>query len=122
MLIVREKLLPWPWALLLSILNPLALNCPGYIEPLIPKLINDESYYLIVDETIHERTKFWFYEGKPFAISQVLQECIGLYEWYIVEKKYKKLLAFNHHDVLFLLGFTQKETDNTKSLISTYFD
>lgn len=71
------------------------------------KLVNPkEVVWLIVNETVNERDKFWFYEGYIEPICQVLGECYNLDEIYVVSKKYEWLLCIDDHDILIAAGTT----------------
>lgn len=63
-----------------------------------------ELVWFFVNETVRERTKFWYYVGRVNAIQQVLGEVQGLSEYYLVSKKYEWLLCCNHHGVLIGTG------------------
>lgn len=62
-----------------------------------------ELVYFLVSETINELTKYWYYEGRIESIMLILGES-GINEYYLVSKKYKWLLCYNHHDVLIGCG------------------
>jgi hypothetical protein len=63
-----------------------------------------EVVWLMLNESVNEGDKFWFYHGTPRAIERVLAECSYLDEVYLVSKKYAWLLCLNHHDVLCGIG------------------
>lgn len=62
-----------------------------------------ETVWYAVNETINERTKFWFYEGKIKSIQKIIEET-WFDELYIISKKYEWLLCINHHDNLIATG------------------
>lgn len=65
--------------------------------PLLHKFIDTkEKVWFIVNETINERIKFWFYEGTVKAIQEIIPN-ISRDEYYLVSKKYNWLLCLNHH-------------------------
>lgn len=69
----------------------------------------EETVWLMLNETVNFGDKFWFYQGIPSAIRQVLAECYHLDEIYLISKKYAWLLALNHHDVLYGVGSPMQE-------------
>lgn len=65
------------------------------------KLVDhQETVWLVLNEDF----KFWFYEGRIQAISEVLAESCYIDEIYVMSKKYDWLLCINHHDVLYATG------------------
>lgn len=87
-------------------------------------LINgNEIVYFLVNETINELTKYWYYQGKIGSIISIIGESMGLDEYYLISKKYDWFLCTNHHDVLIGTGTITslmkeneekiKKTDNT---------
>ncbi len=64
----------------------------------------NETVYFLVNETVNEMTKYWFYEGKVDTIISVIGESLGLDEYYLISKKYDWFLSTNHHDVLIGTG------------------
>lgn len=73
-------------------------------EHYLDRLINDdETVWYIVNETINESEKFWFYEGKIKNIQTVIDET-WFDELYVVSKKYEWLICINHHDYLTATG------------------
>lgn len=77
-------------------------------DSLLQLVDNSEKVWLFINETVNEREKFWFYEGRIEFIIFVLGESI-VDEVYIVSKKYEWLLCINHHDVLIATGNTMPE-------------
>lgn len=72
-------------------------------EAIIPleKLVNPlERIFLLFNESVNGRTKFWIYEGLASACDQVCKEANGLDEVLIVSKQYDWLLSLNHHQIL----------------------
>ena len=63
-----------------------------------------EVVWLMLNESVNDGDKFWFYQGTARAIGQVLAECYYLAEVYLVSKKYSWLLCLNHHNVLYGIG------------------
>lgn len=72
-------------------------------DALLQLVDNSENVWLFVNETINEKNKFWFYEGKIKSIVFVLGESL-VNEVYVASKKYDWLLCINHHDVLIATG------------------
>lgn len=73
-------------------------------ENYLDKLVNNqENVWYIINETINESDKFWFYEGKIKTIQIIINES-WFNELYVVSKKYEWLITINHHDVLIATG------------------
>ncbi|MCC2545502.1 hypothetical protein LJY25_03530 [Hymenobacter sp. BT175] len=81
--------------------NPLAF-LTSLIDP-------GEVVWLMLNEMVKGKDKFWLYQGTPHAIYQVLADCYSLDEVYLISKKYAWLLCLNHHDVAFALGTPMSE-------------
>ena len=73
-----------------------------YLDKLVEKT---EVVWFVVNETINEVDKFWFYEGKIRSIQTVIDET-WFDELYIISKKYDWLICINHHDNLIATGNT----------------
>jgi hypothetical protein len=69
----------------------------------------EEIVWLMLNETVNLGDKFWFYQGTPSAIQQVLAECCHLDEIYLLSKKYRWLLCLDHHNVLYGIGAPMQE-------------
>ncbi|MBE8727910.1 DUF6756 family protein [Flavobacterium hungaricum] len=81
-----------------------ASNLSSRPETYLDQLIEEsETVWYIVSETVNEKNKFWFYEGKIKTIQKIIDES-WLYDLYIVSKKYEWLIAINHHDTLIATG------------------
>ncbi|MFH6993734.1 DUF6756 family protein [Flavobacterium sp. FlaQc-48] len=79
-------------------------NLPERPENYLDKLIDEsETVWYIVNETINEANKFWFYEGKIKTIQMIINES-WFDELYLVSKKYEWLICINHHDSLIATG------------------
>jgi len=72
-----------------------------YLDELVD---GDETVWFFVNETINGRDKFWFYEGKIKSIQTIIDETVGLDEFYVVSKKYEWLICINHSDNLIATG------------------
>lgn len=89
----------WLWTALKNECYVLSSEASPYL--LLDKLINvKEIVWLMVNETVNEREKFWFYEGKAEAIQSIISESSYLDELYLVSRKYEWLVCINHHDAL----------------------
>ncbi|WP_300671884.1 DUF6756 family protein [Soonwooa sp.] len=71
-----------------------------YLDSLID---NTETVWYVVNETINEGDKFWFYEGKIKYIQTIIDKT-WFDEMYIISKKYEWLVCINHHDDLIATG------------------
>jgi len=71
-----------------------------YLDKLVDKT---ETVWYIVNETINEGQKFWFYEGKIKSIQTIIDET-WFDELYVVSKKYEWLICINHHYLLIATG------------------
>ncbi|QJX46106.1 hypothetical protein HMJ29_03790 [Hymenobacter taeanensis] len=93
----------WLW----ERLRPGAVGLVCEYDPLtqLTSLVDpEEIVWLVLNETVSFRDKFWFYWGTPHAIHSVLAECYYLDEVYLISKKYTWLLCLNHHDALYGIG------------------
>lgn len=78
-------------------------------ECCLDKLIEEkETVWYIVNETINEKDKFWFYEGKIKTIQTIIDET-WFDEIYIASKKYEWLIVINHHDIIIATGKTMPD-------------
>jgi hypothetical protein len=93
-------------------------NLPEYY---LDKLIDEqEVVWYVVNETINEKTKFWFYEGTINGILKIIENA-GFNELYIVSKKYEWLICINHHDYLIATGDVMPEKlSKIAELANTY--
>ena len=87
-------------------------------DQLLTLVDHEEKVWLILDETVRERDKFWFYEGYIKDIVAILVETTQSGEVYIASKKYEWLLCVNHHDYIIASGKEMSEKlmklENTK--------
>lgn len=65
---------------------------------------NNEIVWLFLDETVNEKTKLWFYEGRINTIALILGESSHLREIYVASKKYEWLICVDHHDYIIATG------------------
>lgn len=65
------------------------------------EIITDEKAYLFIESG---SDKMWIYEGDITEIANLLYE--GMYdeEYCIIDKKYKWMICFNHHDIVSFYG------------------
>jgi len=87
----------WLWEKLKDDHWVAALDCASWPEQHLPALIGTEEHVFL---SVNNSHRFWWYEGKIKAISQILEECTQLDEVNVVSKKYEWLLCCTHHDVL----------------------
>jgi len=79
----------------------ISINCKTNPFNKLDLLIDKEEWvYFFVNETVHEQTKYWYYESTIECVMQVLEEVLGFDEYYLCSKKYDWLLCVNHHDIL----------------------
>lgn len=76
------------------------------IEALLHLVEANQRIYLVLDETINETTKHWYYEGDIKSIYKLLtvENRVFVNELYVVSKKYDYLLCINHHSCLIAAG------------------
>lgn len=70
-------------------------------ETLLKLVDPQEKFWFFINETINEKTKFWFYEANLAAVLKIIEES-SVDEYYLVSKKYNWLICENHHEVLFV--------------------
>lgn len=78
----------------------------------LSEIIPDEKAYLFIEG---DHDKMWIYEGCIPEIVNLLYE--GMYddEYCIIDKKFKWIICFNHHDIALFLG-TGLNTEAIKKL------
>lgn len=86
------------------------------IETLIHLVEPKQNIYLVLDETINETTKHWYYEGDIHSICKLLniENKVFVNEICLVSKKYDWLLCINHHSCLIAAG--KSMIDKVKTL------
>lgn len=93
-------------------------NLPERPEKYLDKLIDEtESIWFVINETVNEIDKLWFYEGKIKTIQMIINES-WFDELYLISKKYEWLICINHHDTLIATG--EKATIRLKQLEIRY--
>jgi hypothetical protein len=70
--------------------------------------------FLLLNETVNERDKFWIYQGTIEPIEKLLEETVGIDEVIMIDKKYNWILCINHHDSIIAGG--QQMVDRLKNL------
>lgn len=65
------------------------------------EIIPDKKAYLFIEDYYD---KMWVYEGYIPEIINLLQEEMYDEEYCIIDKKYKWMICFNHHDIASFLG------------------
>ena len=84
----------------------------------IEELLKEEQQiWFFVNETVNEKTKFWYYEGKVKPILEVINNSALIDEIYLASKKYEWLICFNHHDVFIISGEKMIEKLKTNLLL-----
>jgi len=66
------------------------------LKDIIP--LNDK-YWFIGQETKNECPKYWLYEGSLASIISILDN-MYLFDFYIVDKKYKWIISEEHHGII----------------------
>lgn len=79
-------------------------NLKNRPEIYLDRLIDEnETVWYVVNETINEENKFWFFEGKIKCIQTIIDKT-WFNELYLISKKYEWLICINHHDCLIATG------------------
>jgi hypothetical protein len=103
----EKSMLTWMWENEISDnFEHFAKQMPEYsvLSDVLLKVIEyDEMLWLFLEDSLHERAKFWGYSGKIESIVTLLGELPPL-DFYIVPKKLEWVLGQNHHDILFGYG------------------
>lgn len=85
-----------------------SLIVPGYSVPynnstnkVLEKLVDrNEKVWLLINETVREKSKFWIYEGYIDEVQRVIEESYRANELIVASKKYAWILTLNHHDII----------------------
>ena len=64
------------------------------------KIIPDGLHYVLFEDITH----YWLYEMFPNEIITVINESVGLDDFYIVSKKFEWLISEDHHDTVYFVG------------------
>lgn len=75
---------------------------------------SSEKVWVLFDETVNERTKFWIYEGTISAFNKILWESVWTDEILIVSKKYEWILILNHNDIMIGTGIMKDQIEELK--------
>lgn len=91
----------------------------------LPKIVpKDDMAYFLIDSGHYwyDGEQFWIFESGILELTEVLSVLnqssflgLGRSDYYIVSKKYKWIIGFNHHDVVSLVG----EGLNAKCFLET---
>jgi hypothetical protein len=93
----------WIWNCLKQ--ETYSVKTDNFPAEIIKELLKGESWiWFFVNETVNEKTKFWWYEGEVNPILAIINESALIDEFYLASKKYDWLLCFNHHDILISAG------------------
>ena len=94
----------WLWEYFKQDTHSISFNYNYPFDQLSKLVDNSETVWLFLNETVSEKTKFWFFEGYIKTIDLVLRESCYIDEVYVASKKYEWLICINHHDVLIATG------------------
>ena len=95
----------WIWNCLKN--ETFALQFNRFPDSLIEELLEPEKekkIWFFLNETVNEKTKFWFYEGNINAVLKIIGESAMIDEMYFASKNYDWLMCYNHHDILIVSG------------------
>lgn len=93
----------WLWNCLKQ--ESFSLSFEVFPAKVIDELLQDEAkVWFFINETVNEKTKFWWYEGNVKPILAIINESALVDEFYFASKKYDWLLCYNHHDILIASG------------------
>ena len=81
------------------------------IEELID---SSEKLWFLFNEPLHEKTKFWVYEGITRAFEKIISASGYVDEILIVSKKYEWILIINHHNILIGTGKMKERIEKRK--------
>jgi hypothetical protein len=94
----------WVWSFLKNIETHEDLDQidrPQQLQRLIPHYCDQLEVFCFLNDSIHGRHKFWWYEGYILDFNRLL-DAINWQEFYLVDKKYEWLICVSHHDVVTL--------------------
>ena len=69
---------------------------------LVPK--PEERVYVLLEDTLDFAPKYWLYEMYLPELIIILDETVGLDDFYIVSKKMDWLITENHEEIVTLVG------------------
>ncbi|MBE6901509.1 MAG: hypothetical protein E7478_03460 [Ruminococcaceae bacterium] len=76
---------------------------PMWISEL-ERIIPDTLHYVLFEDNVDMRAKYWVYEMRPREMITVLSEVEMLHDFYIVSKKMKWLISECHEDIVYFVG------------------
>ena len=76
---------------------------PMWISEL-ERIIPDALHYVLFEDSVDMRDKYWVYEMHPREMITVLSEVEILHDFYIVSKKMKWLISECHEDIVYFVG------------------
>ncbi len=94
----------WLWQFYNQDTHSIAFESNNIFEALSALIGDNQRVWLILSESVKERTKFWYYECDIKTTTLVLSESTQIKEVYIASKKYDWLLCINHHNILIATG------------------
>jgi hypothetical protein len=77
-------------------------------------LDSTERFWILLNETVREKVKFWLYEGNIKGFDKIFWESGLTDEIIIVSKKYEWILIINHHDILIGTGKMKDRIEKIK--------
>lgn len=88
--------------------KPVSLKYAGdYPYILLRDILNyTEDYYLLIDDS---NINFHIFRGNPAAIITLIEECVGLDEYYLVDLEIKKLICETDHGELLYIDVNVNE-------------
>jgi hypothetical protein len=99
----------WIWERLKGDTYAIQFNYNYPFDQLISLVDHLEKVWIILNETVSECNKYWFYEGYIKDIVSVLGETTQTDEVYVASKKYEWLICVNHHDYIIAAGSNMVE-------------
>lgn len=94
----------WWWDSLKKPISSIQMEyAPAVLTKLVPP---QETVWFIAEDWLSTKLhgKFWLYEGKVAAVTELLGEMYG-FEYYVVSKKFEWLLGEDHHGILIGVGY-----------------
>lgn len=73
-----------------------------WIEKL-PEIVKCEKVYLLLEED-RQSVKYWIAECSPAVVPLIINEALGMIDYYITDKKFNWLITENHHDIVQFIG------------------
>ena len=70
----------------------------------LDRIIPDTRHYVLFEDAVDMREKYWVYEMCPREMITVLSEVEMLHDFYIVSKKMKWLISECHEDIVYFVG------------------